>query len=197
VAGQGVDIDKPIEFQAAVVAASSREATPDPPGTEDPAPVDPPIAGKVQMEIIPRGVGRIEIIAANLFQEIQSLERASLELRLRNQGTRTLSNVVITQSLPVQWQGSIEPALVPSLPAGSEEVIRFAFAPPPDVVMGEYVARIHVEAMSAGRQIEHPDVEDRIRVTAPPHYVATAGLFGGLIVLATGAIFMGARLSRR
>jgi len=184
VAGRGVEIDKPIEFRAAVIPSSSDEE-------------EAPIAGEVELGIIPRGVGRIEVITANLFQEIRLDESASVEVRVRNGGTRELDNVVVTGALPVHWKGIIEPKLVPSLLPGAEEVIRLEFLPPDDVVMGEYVARIHVEATSAGRLIEHPDVEDRVRVSAPPRYLATAGLFGGAIVLLVGTIVLGARLTRR
>jgi len=195
VAGQGVEIDRPIEFRVAVLPAALGGAVPDEAAGSPRDGVPPP--GSARLEIVPRGVGKLEVLADNLFQEIQVPDPAVLDLRVRNRGTRGLTNLRISTILPLNWQATVEPELIPALDPSGERSVRIAFLAPADMVVGEYVARIHAEATSAGRQVEHPDVEDRIRVAAPPRYLATAGIFGGLLALLGGALVLGIRISRR
>ena len=72
---QQVVIDKPIKFQVQTVTASNGEK-----------------AGSENLEIIPRGKGKIEVRANNLYHETTVGKEVVMDVTVRNGGTRRLDN---------------------------------------------------------------------------------------------------------
>ena len=52
-------------------------------------------AGAAKLELIPRGVGRIEVRAVNLYHQIKTDEKVEMEITVYNDGTRRLDNIRI------------------------------------------------------------------------------------------------------
>ena len=81
-------------------------------------------AGRVRLELIPRGVGRVEMRAPNLYHEIEPGEAVTMEVTLKNTGSRGLETLRLVAETQLGWQGRVEPDLIPSLPVDGERPVR-------------------------------------------------------------------------
>jgi hypothetical protein len=80
-------------------------------------------AGNVKLELIPRGVGRVEVLALSLYHEIKVGENVNMEVTVKNTGTRRLDNIRVHTDLPLNWRSEIKPDLIASLDQGKEEIV--------------------------------------------------------------------------
>jgi len=66
-------------------------------------------ANKIDLVLIPKGVGKLDILVGNLFKEIRQKEAVDLKFSLFNSGTLEVRRVAPTLDLPLEWQGELEP----------------------------------------------------------------------------------------
>lgn len=193
-----VAIDKTIEFYALVLPQEVwRELQPldDRMFTaEEIAAID---AGKVKLELIPRGVGRIEVRALNLYHEIKTDEDVAMEVTVRNDGTRRLDNIRIRASMPPNWQSTVEPDVIQSLGPAKEQIVQLRFLPPDGVGVGDYEVQIQTEAIADNRPVETQDKTVRIHVTARTNLILSASLVLSVILMVVGIVWYGVKLTRR
>lgn len=154
-------------------------------------------AGKVLLELIPRGVGKLEVSAPVLYQEIKPGERTSLGLVVKNTGTRRIQNVKVSADNPIDWRTEISPTVIPVLEPFREEMVSAVIIPPPDVGVGDYEVRIKTEAMNGGRKIQSEDKINRVHVTGAAGMMSILVLGGILVVVFAGIILLGVKVSRR
>jgi len=153
--------------------------------------------GYVRLELVPRGVGRIQLRATNFYQEIKPDEKVQMSLTVYNDGTRRLDNIKVRASVPVNWFSTVSPEIIPSLLPGREQTILLTIAPPVDVSIGDYEATIKTESSAGDRKVESEDKTVRIHVAAPANILGTALLILLLTGLLVGVVAFGIRLSRR
>jgi len=140
-----VVIDKPIEFYALTLdvdqATKLQDLITKKPriDTKD---IDTMKAGSVRLVLVPRGVGKIEVQAVNLYHEIRVGENVNMEVRVKNAGTRKLNNIRVYSDLPLNWRSEIQPELIASLEQDKEIVVTIKFLPPADVAVGDYEPKI-------------------------------------------------------
>ena len=154
-------------------------------------------AGRVRLHLLPRGVGRIEVAAPSLFSEIMTGETVQTRMTLRNSGTRRLDNIKIRADAPLNWRVEVEPDIVETLEVNREAEVRFHMIPPTDAVVGDYEVRIKTESYSYDRAIPTEDKLYRVSIKSKPNVWATAGLFGGLLIILAGVAVFLVRLTRR
>ena len=195
-------IDKTIEFQFWVVTTKQAEVlnelkqeyagqvTP----TEK---LDQIKAGRVDLALIPKGAGRLEILINNLFEEIKPQQDVDIKADLHNVGTLTLFNIVPEISPPLGWKAEVLPKLVEKLLPNDKQSIQIHLAPGPDVGVGEYEAQIEARGQSGSEVVEALEKRLKVRISAETNITATLVLVLGLVVLITGIVFMGVKLSRR
>ncbi len=195
-----VVIDKPIEFCAMaldneqsanlqkLVARSS---------TLTPKDIESLKAGNVKLELIPRGVGRVEVQAVNLYHEIKLGQTVSMEVRIRNIGTRKLNNIRVFADLPLNWRTEIQPDLVPLLEQNKEEIVKIDFLPPADVAVGDYEPKVRTECVADNRRVESEDRIVRIHISAKTNVLGISLLIVLLIGLLVGIVVFGIKLTRR
>ena len=195
-----VIIDKPIEFYA--LALDNEESSNlqsllerSPSLTEKD--IESLRAGSVKLEIIPRGVGRVEVQAVNLYHEIKIGSSVGMEVRVRNAGTRTLNNIRVFADLPLNWRTEIQPDLIPVLEQNKEEVVKIAFIPPPDVAVGDYEPKIRTECVADNRSVESEDKIVRIHISAKTNVLGISLLIALLVGLLVGIVVFGIKLTRR
>ena len=195
-----VVIDKPLEFYALALdneqAAKLRELTAANPRLE-PRAVESLKAGSVKLELIPRGVGKIEVQAVNLYHEIKVGQAVSMEIRVKNAGTRKLNNIRISTDLPLAWRVEVRPDLVATLEQNQEEVVSIRFLPPPDVSVGDYEPKIRTECIADNRKVESEDKIVRIHISSKTNILGISVLILLLIGLLVGIVVFGIRLTRR
>jgi uncharacterized membrane protein len=153
--------------------------------------------GKVKLELIPRGVGRIEVRAPSLYHEITVGDSVTMDITVRNDGTRQLNNIKISTDNPLRWRSIVEPDLIKSLAPEKELTIHLTILPPSDVGVGAQEVKIKTEALADNRRVETEDKTVRIQVEARTPILWTAILILFLIGLVVGIVVFGIKISRR
>jgi hypothetical protein len=195
-----VVIDKPIEFLALTLdvdqAAKLQDLMTKKPriDTKD---IDSMKAGSVRLELVPRGVGKIEVQAVNLYHEIKVGENVNMEVRVKNAGTRKLNNIRVYSDLPLNWRSEIQPELIASLEQNKEVVVTIKFLPPADVSVGDYEPKIKTECSADNRNVESEDKIVRIHVASKTNVLGISLLVLLLVGLLVGIVVFGIKLTRR
>ena len=193
-------IDKPIAFYALALdndqSAALRVLLAKKPeiGPKD---IETMKAGSVKLELIPRGVGKIEVQAVNLYHEIKVGESVTMEVRIRNAGTRKLNNIRVFADLPLNWRSEIQPDLISSLEQNKEQVVTLKFLPPADVAVGDYEPKIKTECSADNRKVESEDKIVRIHVGSKTNVLGISLLVLLLVGLLVGIVVFGIKLTRR
>lgn len=154
-------------------------------------------AGSVKLEIIPRGVGKVEVQAVSLYHEIKVGQNVSMEVRIKNTGTRRLNNIRVFIDLPLNWRSEVQPDLIPSLDQGREEIVAIDFLPPGDISVGDYEPKIKTECIADNRLVESEDKIVRIHVTSKTNVLGISLLVLFLVGLLVGIVVFGVKLTRR
>ncbi len=193
-----VVIDAPIIFYAMVLTSEQNDRLGDPSGRQfTPEELNAVQGGRVKLELIPRGVGRIEIMAPTLYHEIRTGQQVEMEITVRNTGTRRLDNIRISTDNPLNWKSEIVPDLIPSLEVEKESAVRLTFIPPKDVGVGAQEIKIKTVAIADNRPVQTEDKTVRIQISAKTPLLGSIILILLLIGLVVGIVIFGIRLSRR
>ena len=193
-----VVIDRPLEFYALVLSLGQFEKMGDIAGrTFGPKELEALGAGMVRLELIPRGVGRIEVRAPSLYHEITVGDSVVMEVTVKNIGTRRLDNIKISTDNPLNWRSSVAPDLIRSLDPEKEEIVRLALLPPSDVGVGAQEVKIKTEALADNRRVQTEDKTVRIQVRAKAELLWTSVLVLALVGLLVGIVVFGVKISRR
>jgi uncharacterized membrane protein len=195
-----VVIDRPIEFFALTLdneqAVRLREMLDKSPELS-PKSIDSLKVGVVKLELVPRGVGKIEVQAVNLYHEIKVDQTVAMEVRVKNAGTRKLNNIRISTDLPLNWRAEVTPDLIASLEQNKEEVVSLRFIPPADVSVGDYEPKIKTECVADNRRVESEDKIVRIHVSSKTNILGITLLISLLVGLLVGIVVFGIKLTRR
>ncbi len=154
-------------------------------------------AGRVRLDLLPRGIGRLEVRAPNLYQEIVRGDSVVLDVTVRNTGSRDVSNVRLTLDVPPEWRASVTPELINDVPIDAEARVRLTIVPPAGVGIGDYDMRLRTDALSAARQVDTEDKTIRVHVEPPANVAGTVLLVLLLLGLVGGVVWFGLRLTRR
>jgi uncharacterized membrane protein len=191
-------IDRPISFWAFALdreaAARFAEAARDSLTAAEAAQVP---SGKVRLELIPRGVGRLDVGAANLYQELTRGDSVVMEFSLRNTGSRVVNNVRLTADLLPDWRATFAPELVASVPIDGEARVRLVLVPPRDIAVGDYDVKVRTVALSADRQVDTEDKTVRVHVGQAAGWIGTVLLMVLLVGVVAGIVWFGLKLTKR
>ena len=154
-------------------------------------------AGALSLEVVPRGIGKIEVAATTLFSEIKAGEQVKAKLTVRNRGTRQLDTVRLIAEGPLGWKAEIVPDRVPSIELGKETDVELRVSPPDDVSVGDYEVRIRTESYAYNRRVPSEDKNYRINVKPGSNLVGTFLLILALCALVVGAVLFTIKLTRR
>jgi hypothetical protein len=152
---------------------------------------------KVRLELIPRGVGEIQIVSGNRYQEIQLGDAANFRIDLHNTGTLNLMNAKLTVDVPYLWKETLSPVSIPEIKPGNKEPVMISLTLPPNVGAGEYELRVGAEAENGTEKIKAIEKSVSIRVGTKTNAMGNAILIGGLILLVVGIAVASIRISRR
>ena len=190
-------IDEPIDFFAAAIPRSSAERVADKEKQYTAAELAQLNISFIRLELVPRGVGRIQVRASNFYQELKPGEQVRMNLTVANDGTRRLDNIKVQAEPPLNWTSTIAPDLVATLLPGKEDIVAVTLTPPPDVSVGDYETTIKTEAFASNRKVESDDKKIRIHITSSANILGTAALILLLVGILVGVVVFGVRLSRR
>ncbi len=153
--------------------------------------------GKVRLELIPRGVGRLEVSAPSLYQEIKPGETVVLALTVKNSGTRRIHNVRLSTENPINWRAQASPDVISVLEPNAEEIVKLNIVPAGDVGVGDFEVRIKTDAIDNNRKVQTEDKINRIHVSSPASLRSTIWLLGFLVLLVAGIVVFGVKITRR
>ena len=191
-------IDKPIHFQVLALTNEEFKKIEDKDlSTISLADLQASISGSEQLEIIPRGRGKIEVRANSLYHEITTGQEVSMDITVRNGGRRRLDNIKINAEKPLGWQTVITPDVIRSLDPEKEEAVNIRIIPPKDGGVGAQEVKIKTEAMADGRKVETEDKTVRVQVNAATSVFGTILLILALLGLIGGIIWFGMKLSKK
>jgi uncharacterized membrane protein len=154
-------------------------------------------AGSIRLELIPRGVGKIEVQAVNLYQEIKVGEEARMDVRIKNTGSRTLNNIRVFTDLPLNWRSEVKPDLITALEQSKEETVAIRLMPPADVSVGDYELKIKSNCSADNRKVEAEDKTVRIHITSKANILGISLLVFMLVGLLVGIVAFGIKLTQR
>lgn len=196
-------LDRPLDFYALVMqqeAFDELEQQFPEERRNDPVALDDAMqeldSGMVALELIPRGVGRVEIQAPNLYHEVDPGESVEMTVTLRNTGSRQLESLRLMTETQMGWRGKVVPDLIPSLPVNGETSVQLSVEPPPDVAVGDYQMRLRADSAAADRRVESQETSVRIHVNAGSNPWLTGSLATLLLGLVGGIVVFGVRLTR-
>ena len=195
-----VVIDKSIEFYALTLDVDQATKLQDLMTKKpriDTKDIDTMKAGSVRLVLVPRGVGKIEVQAVNLYHEIRVGENVNMEVRVKNAGTRKLNNIRVYSDLPLNWRSEIQPELIASLEQDKEVVVTIKFLPPADVAVGDYEPKIKTECSADNRNVESEDKIVRVHVASKTNVLGISLLVLLLVGLLVGIVVFGIKLTRR
>jgi len=153
--------------------------------------------GREALELVPRGKGKIEVRATNLYHEINTGDSVSMNITVRNSGTRRLDNIKIMTDYPLGWRTTVTPDLIRTLDPEKETTVHISISPPKDGGVGAQEVKIKTEALADNRKVETEDKTIRIQVNAKTSVFGTVMLLLALIGIIVGLVWFGIKLSRR
>ncbi len=195
-------IDKRVDFQVWVATATqveliNKQKRQHPETELSSEELDQIGAGRMDLSLIPRGSGRLEILINNLYSEIKPQEPVVIQADLHNDGTLTLFNIVPEVSPPLRWEAEVEPKTIERMQPNERQTLRIRLQPGADVGVGEYEAQIEARGQSGSESIEALEKRVKIRINAETNIKANLLLVGGLVSLIVVIMVFGVKLSRR
>ncbi len=154
-------------------------------------------AGKVRLELVPHGNAKIEVRSANLYNEIVPGDSVTMELTLRNLGSRPASSIRIRPLAQGDWRATISPELIQEIPIDKEARVTLTLVPPAGVAVGDYDVRLETDALSADRRVDVEDKIVRVHVAPPANWIGTTLLVLLMAGVLGGMVWFGMKLTRR
>lgn len=195
-AGEGFALDRPLSFWA-IVADDRQSGRFEAVREYSAEEIRASQTGNTQLQLIPRGLGKLEVTAPSLFAEISRGESVATGIVVRNAGTRRLDNVTVSAEPPLGWTAVAEPAVVASLDIGTEREVQLRITPPTEVSVGDYEVRLKTESLSFNTTVSSEEKSFRVRVEAGTNFVSLALLTLLLFAAVGGGVVFWIRLSRR
>jgi hypothetical protein len=190
-------IDEPIRFWVLAMDESSHADLRDSLAAGDTSAIEAVPTGKASLELVPRGVGRVELRALNLYHEIRPADAVTMDMTVRNTGSRRLDNLRFRLEAPLGWEALVEPEFISELAVDAESRVTLTLTPPVDVMVGDYEARLRTVSAAADRLVETEDKTIRVHVAAAANWLGTGLLLLALLGLVVGVVVFGMRLARR
>jgi len=193
---ENIKIDKPIEFYVVILTSDEYKKI-DRYKYYTAEELDNIKCGKIRLELVPVGVGRIEVRVSNLFHVIPKGDSVSMDIIVRNDGTRRLDNVEIETEKPLNWNTIITPNIIQTLNPEKEEKVHITIVPPSEVNVGAQEVKIATQAYTDNRLIRSDDKTVRVQIEAKTPIFWTIILILLLIAFVAGIIIFGIKISKR
>lgn len=168
-----VTMDKPIEFTLAAVEQTREGKT---------------IEGKTKLLLIPRGMGRLEIKADNLFQESSGANAVKIPIKPVNIGSRDVIDLQLTITGGTGWEKTHSPMTIVNLKPQGEGAFNVNLTPPANVHPGEYDFKVSIKGLSNGQPVYADEKTFRIKISPKTNWVVivlgtlfSVALIGGAI----------------
>lgn len=159
--------------------------------------VDSLVANYVKLELIPKGIGKLEVLVSNTYREIQVGEELHIRVEFLNRGSVTVQNIKAALDLPYQWQEEVDPLLIKRLEPEERTPIDIIARPPVDIAVGNYELGVEAQGQVGNENVESLEKNLTIHVGASSNIAGNVILIGILVLLVVGIGVASIRISRR
>jgi hypothetical protein len=195
---ESVPMDQPIDFFVVVIPQDSVAELGDmQQKTWTAEELDALGIGYIQLELLPRGTGKLLVRARQLFQTVNLGDDVNFSVEMVNEGSRRLDNVEVDADVPLNWTKSFEPKVIDQLEIGAEQRVDLVFTPPADVSPGKYEIRLRTRSVSNNQPVNGEDKTFTIEIKPSTNIGLTILLFVLITGLVVGIVYFGIRLTRR
>ena len=151
----------------------------------------------VKLELIPKGIGKLEVLVSNRYQEIKVDDELQIRVEFLNRGTVAVQNIKAALDLPYEWEEEVDPALIKILNPGERAVVNILARPPFDIAVGDYELGVEAQGQVGTENIESLEKNITVRVGARSNIAGNTILIGILVLLVFGIGLASVRISRR
>ncbi|KPK95686.1 hypothetical protein AMJ80_04205 [bacterium SM23_31] len=191
-------IDEPLNFYIMAVSKDKRESLGSLKDQElSPEEILNQSDGMEKLELIPRGVGKMEVVLNTLYYPVKAGESISVKAVIKNTGTRRLDNVAIRTEYPLNWNVLVQPELIRTLDVGKEDAVELLIQTAEDAGVGDMTVKVKADAIADNRSVESDDKEIRVHVEAGANIFGTLILIFLFLVITIGMVIFGIKLSRK
>lgn len=159
--------------------------------------VDSLLANYVKLELIPKGIGKLEVLVSNTYREIQVGEELQIRVEFLNRGSVAVQNIKAALDLPYQWQEEVEPLLIKRLEPDERAPVDIIARPPVDIAVGNYELGVEAQGQVGNENVESLEKNLTIHVGASSNIAGNVILIGILVLLVVGIGIASIRISRR
>jgi uncharacterized membrane protein len=171
-----VTMDKPIEFTLVASEQMLIEGKPQ------------SIEGRTKLLLIPRGMGRLEIKADNLFQESSGSNTIKIPIKPVNIGSRDIIDLELTIRGGTGWENTYSPMTITNLKPQEEGAFNVSLTPPNNVHPGEYDFKVTIKGLSNGQPVYADEKTFRIKINPRTNWIVivlgtmlSVALIGGAV----------------
>lgn len=154
-------------------------------------------ANKVELILIPKGVGKLDIIVGNLFKEIRQGEDTELKFSVMSSGTLPVYRITPQIDLPLEWEGEVVPRQVSVIQPDQKILFTIQVRPPDDVPVGEYTINVEVEGHSGVEIVDAGEKDFTIKLVATGSLTGILLLVIILVVMVLGIAVASVKIARR
>ena len=151
----------------------------------------------VKLELIPKGIGELEVLVSNRYQEIKIDEELHIRVEFLNRGTVAVQNIKAVLDLPYDWEEEVDPTLIKILHPGGRAAVNITARPPYDIAVGDYEIGIEAQGQVGTENIESLEKNITVRVGARSNVAGNTILIGILVLLVCGIGLASVKISRR
>ena len=151
----------------------------------------------VKLELIPKGIGKLEVLVANRYQEIKTGGELKILVEFLNRGTVSVQNIKTALDLPYEWESEVEPTLLKRLEPGERGPVTITARPPEDIAPGDYDLGIEAQGQVGTENIESLEKNITVRIGAQSNIAGNTILIGVLVLLVVGIGITSVKISRR
>ena len=151
----------------------------------------------VKLELIPKGIGELEVLVSNRYQEIKVGEELQIRVEFLNRGTVAVQNIKAALDLPYEWEEEVKPLLIKILEPDERAPVDILARPAADIAVGDYELGIEAQGQVGTENIESLEKNITIRIGARSNIAGNTILIGILVLLVFGIGIASIKISRK
>lgn len=154
-------------------------------------------ASYAQLELIPRGVGRLDLLVDSHVLELEAGENAELQVEIINRGSAAVRDIRPALLGPQAWENAVAPDFIPLLDPGQRLPLRLLAQPAGNLETGDHEFLISAQGQVEAERVEAPEEHLTVHVSAPTNWTFNLLLIGALAALMAGLGLASLRLARK
>ncbi len=153
--------------------------------------------GRVKLVLVPKGTGKLEILVANKFKEVEQGGKIEFRYKLLNSGTLPLREVTPQADPPMDWEVKFAPDCFAVIAPGEEKILKVKALPPTDIAVGKYTLTLKCEGQAGVETVEARERDVDIQISAKGDITGTLVLVGIMLGLVVFLAVVSVKVSRR